>query len=550
MKQTKTFYLLAFFLLHATYCFKAQDLSLKITSTQKEDLKTIGKIEYQKTHKDTTSIFNEIKTISEYLKEIGYFTNTIDSVSKKNSHYTAYLTLNTKIKQAVIKIEKTTLSILKDFNIIGDSIFISINNLKSTLLNISDVLDTNGKSFSKVQLKNIQIKKDVLYADLDIHPSKKRIINKIIVKGYEGFPKSFLKNYYTIKKNTLFNQKKINDISNATKDLEFIKEIKPPEVLFTKDSTLIYMYLKKVQNNSFDGIVNFVSDEEGKVLFNGNLDLTLNNVLNTGEKFGLFWNSIGNERQEFKINTEIPYIFNSRFSTGISFSIYKQDSTFLNTKFDTKLSYNIDTRIKIAATYNSESSEKLEALINDNTETFNNYFFGFQFNYNIPKNDAFYNNKFSFDINPAFGVRKLENNTTNQIKIQSSVSYIWDLNQRHSFYIKNTSGLLSSNSYLDNEIFRLGGANSLRGFNEQSIFTKNFTYFNLEYRYLTSNTSYFYSIIDYGILKDYKLLGLGLGYRFKKNNSIFNLNTVIGNSLNDSFKLKNPQLNINWKTFF
>lgn len=549
MKQTKTLYFLAFFLLHATYCFKAQDLSLKITSTQKEDLKTIGKIEYQKTHKDTSSIFNEIKTISESLKEIGYFTNTIDSISKKNNHYTAYLTLNTKIKQAVIKIEKTTSSILKDFNITGDSIFISIENLKPSLLKISDVLDTNGKSFSKIQLKNIQIKKDVLYADLDIHPSKKRIINKIIVKGYEGFPKSFLKNYYTIKKNTLFNQKKINDISNATKDLEFIKEIKPPEVLFTKDSTLIYMYLKKVQNNSFDGIINFASDEEGKVLFNGNLDLTLNNVLNTGEKFGLFWNSIGNERQEFKINTEIPYIFNSRFSAGVSFSIYKQDSTFLNTKFDTKLSYNINTRIKIAATYNSESSEKLEALTNDNTESFNNYFFGFQFNYNIPKNDIFNNDKFSFDINPAFGARKLENNTTNQIKIQSSVSYIWEINSRNNFYIRTKTGYLQSSNYFTNELFRIGGIKSLRGFNEQSIFSERYIYFNTEYRLITNNKSYLYSITDYGNIDKSNYISLGLGYRFMKNKSFIDISSALGNK-NTKFNLSNIQLNVNWINFF
>ncbi len=528
----------------------AQDLSLKITSLKKSEQSVIEKIEYQKKHNDSVSIINEVNRISNYLKNIGYFTNTIDSIKKEKSNYSVYISLKNKITQAILNTSHITDLTLSNIEIIDKKISISINELETSLSNISMNLEKQGKSFSKVRLKDVVIKKNILYADLNIYQSKKRIINKIIIKGYEDFPKSYLKNYFNIKPNTVFNQKKIKQISDYSKNLDFIEEIKSPEVLFTKDSTLIYMYLKKLQNNSFDGIVNFASKEDGGVLFNGNLDLKLNNILNTGEKFELFWNRIGNEREEFTLSSETPYIFNSKFTPFVSLSIYKQDSTFLNTKFDSKLSYNINSKIKIAATYNSESSDNLEESINNNVATFNNNFFGLQFSYNIPKNDYFFNNKFSLEINPTFGTRKHNNTNTNQFKIEASTSYIWDINRRNSFFVKNVSGHLNSTTYLDNEIFRIGGSNSLRGFNEQSIFTNSYSYFNLELRHLNSNTSYFYSITDYGILKDNKLLGLGLGYRFKKNNSIFNLNTVIGNSLNDSFKLKNPQLNVNWKTFF
>ena len=550
MKHKKLRHFIALLLLNVTYSFIAQDLSLKITSNKKEDLKAINKIEYNKKHKDPTSIFIETKKISQHLKEIGYFTNSIDSITKENKRYTAYFSLNDKIKQAIITTNKNIIALLEEPIIMGDTIFIAIEKLKPTLLHLSNILESKGKSFSKIQLENIKIKKEFLYADLNIHQSKGRIINKIIIKGYEDFPKSYLKNHYNINKKTIFNQKKINEISNTSKNLEFAKEIKPPEVLFKTDSTLIYMYLKKNKNSSFDGIINFASDEEGRLLFNGNLDLKLNNILNTGEKFRLFWNSIGKERQEFKLNTSIPYVFNSKFSTNLSFSIYKQDSSFINTKFDTKLFYNINTKIKIAATYNLESSEKLEELTNDNTETFKNYFFGFQFNYNIPKNDIFFNNKFSIEINPAFGIRTVSDNNNNQVKIQASTSYIWDLNQRNSIYIKNTLGHLKSNNYIDNEIFRIGGSNSLRGFSEQSIFTNQYTYLNLEYRNLTSSSSYLYTISDYAILKEKKLLGIGLGHRLIKNNSTLNINIVFGNNLKNNFKLKNPQLNINYAIYF
>ena len=47
----------------------------------------------------------------------------------------------------------------------------------------------------------------------------------------------------------------------------------------------------KEKNNSFDGIVNFATQENGKVLFIGNLDLLINNVFNKGEEFNINWNS-------------------------------------------------------------------------------------------------------------------------------------------------------------------------------------------------------------------------------------------------------------------
>jgi len=85
--------------------------------------------------------------------------------------------------------------------------------------------------------------------------------------------------------------------------------------------------------------------------------------------------------------------------------------------------------------------------------------------------------------------------------------------------------LLNSDQYFTNELFRIGGVNSIRGFNEQSIFTKNYSYFNFEYRFLASTTSYFYTITDLGFIKtteNESILGLGLGYLFINNQSKIN----------------------------
>ncbi|QNM84250.1 hypothetical protein H9W90_08495 [Polaribacter pectinis] len=553
MKKKTFLYLFILFLFLFSKSNFAQELSLELTSINQIENKLLQKIDYQKKHKDSISVKREIYKITNYLKSKGYFTNTLDSIKKTAYSLISYFSLNEKTESAVITLPHNKIDI-KNVEVKNNSFSIPIEKLQPTLLQISKTLDYQGKSFSKVNLKNIKLKNKILFADLEVLQSKKRNIDKVIIKGYDAFPKSYIKHFFNINDKTIFNKDKIIELTNESKSLQFIKEIKPPEVLFKKDSTLLYMYLKKHQNNSFDGLINFASKENGDILFNGHVDLKINNTLNRGEKFELFWNSIGDERQEFKISTEVPYIFNSVFTPNISFSIYKQDSTFLNTTFNAKLFYNLNSRVKIAFTYDAENSENLQEKISNNIETFNNYFLGFKFVYSIPKNDFFFNDKFSLEINPNLGKRKTKAISSNQFKLETTASYLWDISDRSSIFIRNSTGFLNSDDFIDNELFRIGGANSIRGFNEQSIYTKRYTFFNLEYRFLSSQKSYLYTILDIGNInttfKNENLLGIGLGYLFTTKNSQINLSTITGKNSSKNFDFKNSKLIISWKSYF
>jgi len=549
--KSKLLILLLIFTIKSLY---TQNINLKIYSVNKNEATILKKINFKRNHIDSISVKFEINSISKYLKNIGYFTNTIDSIERTDNNYSVYYSLNDKINQSEIYIELEDQYLFSDFKIKNNIISVATENIQTLLLNISRKLDLEGKSFSKIQLKNIKIKNKKLFAHLSIKTSLKRIINKVVIKGYDDFPKSFLKNHFKIKANTVFNEKKIKSISEISKNIEFVSEIKSPEVLFTKDSTFLYMYLKKRNNNSFDGLINFATKENGDLLLNGNIDLELSNILNTGEKFMLYWNKIANERQEFQIALKTPYIFNSKITPELSFSIYKQDSTFLNTKFDSRIFYNLNTKIKLGLTYNSESSNNLDENIKNNIEPFSNYFLGFQFDFIIPKNDFFFNDKFVLKINPSIGERNLNSNTINQLKIETITSYLWDLNSRNSIYIRNTNGFLNSETYLDNELFRIGGPTSIRGFNEQSIFVNQYIIFNVEYRFLTSEKSYLYTITDFAEITNIKnnnnLTSFGLGFLFKTKNSLININSSVGRSGNEKLNFKSAKLIVNWKISF
>jgi hypothetical protein len=554
LKNTKASLLSILFILYFSLRIHTQDYSLKLASKNTIENSFLSKINFKKEHKDSISIFDELNRINELVKLNGYFLSAIDSIVLKQRKYVAFFKLNKKIDSVILKQKNFPEIILKKFNFEKNIIKLPIKALESFLTKISETFERKGSSFSRIKLKNFSIRDNTLITEIDFKASQERKIDKIIFKGYDKFPKSFAKNYFNSNKETPFNKRKLNEISKLSQNLSFVSEIKAPETLFTTDSTFVYVYLKKNKRSSFDGLINFSSQENGALQFNGYLDLKLRNVLNTGESFNLLWNNFGKERQEFSVSTKSPYIFNTKVSPELNFSIYKQDSTFLNTTFNSKLQYQVRSNASLFLSFTLENSESLANIASTNIETFTSSFLGFGYEYIIPQNDVFRNNFFFLNINPSFGKRKSGDNAFNQIKLTSNLSYLWSLNKKSSIYLRNKTGLLNSEVYLENELFRIGGNSSIRGFNEQSIFVKDYIVQNIEYRYLIANDSYLYSITDLALAATTnnieKLIGIGVGYLFNTNNSQINISTAIGTNSKSPINIKNAQLFVNWINFF
>lgn len=532
----------------------SQDFSLEINSNKTTENIFLSKIKYKKKHIDSIALHVELNRVQKHLKMNGYFLSGIDSILQEGEKYIAYFNLDKKVDSVFLKYNGINKQILQKYNFKKNYIKIPINQLEEILNEITTFQELKGNAFSKIKLKKLRISNNILYAEINLTSFKKRTIDKIIFKGYENFPKSFIKNYLNVNSKTTFNKKKLIEISKFSKGLDFVSETKSPETLFTKDSTFIYVYIKKIKGSSFDGLVNFTSQENGKLQFKGYLDLKLKNTLNKGEQLNLLWNNFGNEKQEFSISVQTPYIFNSKLTPEFTFSIYKQDSTFLNTNLNANLKYQIKDNTNLFATFSSENSQNNTEDISNNISTYKNYFIGFGYEYKITKNDVFKNDTFFLNINPSFGKRKTINNASQQIKISTTLTYLLALSQKNNIYFRNKTGLLNSTNYFENELFRIGGNKSIRGFNEQSIFVKNYLLQNIEFRYQTSKSSYLYTITDLALItttvSKEKLYSFGLGYLFNTNNSQVNISTAVGTNTKNIIDFKNTQFFVNWVNFF
>ena len=515
----------------------------------------VSEIYHTKKHLQKKDALDEIDRILQQVKKRGFFTARIDSISKTNKELIAYLDLGKKINEIIIVTKKDNTNGIIDSGI--DSIKIKTREFSDLTNQLLEQIDRKGNSFSEITYVNPLLKNDTLFLEMKISNSSSRKIDKVITRGYEDFPKKFISKYFLINKNTIFSKQKLNQVSALSNKLDFIKEKKAPEVLFKKDSTHLYLFLDKIGTSSFDGLVNFSSKENGKgLLLNGNLDLKLNNTFNTGEKFEIIWNKVSDEKTDFKINSYVPYLFNSKFSTTLEFYLYRQDSTFINTNFELKTDYLINQKSHASILYSSEKSNYLLNISNNDLASYSNYFIGLGYELKKSSTSNLYKYKNGLNLNLTIGKRKTDTESINQLKFHFSAFANVQINNRGYLNIKNESGLLTSKNYLLNELFRIGGANSIRGYNEQSIFTNGYSYSNIEFRYSLDTSSYLYSITDLGgyientTNKIKKLLGIGAGYQFRINNNLVNLGYVISTNSSTNAKLNSSRLVVRWTSFF
>ncbi len=553
----KTFYKLLFliFLFIANlHSVTAQQYHLTLTSKDSVSRNYLGTLKYRAFHKSKKSVFNEIDSISLKLAYAGFVNNDY-RVTEIDSIFKCVFTLNNRIDSIKIfyhkKIPNTLLTEISN-SYTSNFFTITTSEIENTLNNIITYYENNGYSFVNASLKKLHIQNNTLSASLALNISNKRKIDNVVIKGYAGFPEKYISHYLDIKKGDLFNLNTLERVEGLIRAIPFVTQIKSPEVLFTKDSTSLFLYLKKKSDSKFDGIIGFSNQANNNTLkFNGYLNLFLNNIFNKAETISFNWrNNTQDSNQSLKLNFSTPYMMNSRFGVTANFAIFKQDSTYLNTSLNVKTTYDINRKNSIAVVINSEKSDLTNNLdVTDNIGQFDKRFIGLSYRYKTTPNYLNSESKFFVNAHYLFGNKTSVIGKTKQQKFLLQTQLLININN-NLLRLKNSTELLNTKNLLQNELFRIGGINSIRGFDEQSVFTSKYNLTNIEYHFNSGKTSHIYTITDFAILKnDLKnttdnLYGFGVGYYFTTNYSLVNISYVLGKNDRDPVQFNNSKIHI------
>lgn len=473
-------------------------------------------------------------------------------------NYEVQINKNQKIKYVKISnlsdLDNDVLNILNIYKL--ENGLVKFEEIDEILSEISKKLSRKGFPFATLAFKNHDLITSLtLESDLLIDYGDKRFLDKVVVKGYEDFPKNFKKNIFKLKKDKLLDLEQALDKSKLINRTKFARNSRDPEILFTKDSTSLFLYLEKIRKNSFDGFISFDTDENsGKINIQGYAKISLNNTFNAGENINFDFNAQKNRDRSLKSNINIPYFLGSAFNVNYTLNLIQKDSTYTSNENIIDIDVNLN-KTKLGLGFQKNKSDS--GIETENIKSFDSKLFNVFSEYLIIDEGDKFNPEF-FKLSLRYGLGKKEqlNNITSISKYKLEISKKFNISKRFKFQPLIIKEKINSKNLVNNELLRFGGGNSIRGFDDNSIFSDSYTLLKTNLNYYLNDTIYIYTIFDIANYTD-NILNIekdiysgGFGFSTLTENGLISVNYSKGNNWGNSFNLKNAKINVIFLTFF
>lgn len=531
-----------------------------VAGADKLEQATIDSIGHAKTHPNLNSLRKEGDLLLENLQKKGYLEATyLFTQPTTDSVYRYQFELRSCTKFAHLNIAGLKQLFAQQSNLAtNDTLVIPYSQLQAFLAGGLKILESKGESLSKLQLTKLSKHKNYIAAQVTYMPEKSRTLDALVIKGNSRLPNGYVKSLSKLYRKSPFNQVLVNRLKKEFDSYPFCTQIKSPEIQFTTDSTSLYIYVQKRNANTFDGFVGFSNSESKNITLSGYVDVLLQNIINTGESLSITWKSNGNQQKSFAGQVELPYIFNSPLSLKAQLQLFKQDSTFQNTKTALHLGYFFRFHKRLYLGYHASESSDIQNTNSASLSDYKNYFSSLSYEYvNHTAEDLFFAEKTKLKIEYGTGSRNTPIKKNKQYYISSVLKQDWQLNNKNHLIIKNDLYYLQSESYLVNELARFGGINSLIGFNENSLQANFYSITRAEYRYKLSPSLYWSALADYGLYQDQTssvksstIAGLGTGIKLATKTGLLSLYYAVGSAQNQTFNTKNALFHVSLTSYF
>jgi hypothetical protein len=350
--------------------------------------------------------------------------------------------------------------------------------------------------------------------------------------------------------------------------------------LFPGENAKVELFLEKKNASQFDGIIGLLPDNTtGKILLTGNAHLKLNNSFNRGEMFELNWQRLQVQTQDLKIHFVYPFLLKTPFGIDAAFHLYKKDSTYLEVNPNFGIQYLLPGGNYIKAFVNFKQMTLLSTSGLQNVTTLppyadiNSSLYGIS--YKSEKLDYRLNPRKGYSILTTIGAgnKTIKKNPNLDATVYSglklnSAQYSAELNaelfipikNRSTIKLGNRSAYLQNENLFQNELYRIGGLQTLRGFDEESIYASAFSIFTVEYRYLFEENSNIYFFGDGAYYENQSIsftgdrydtpFGFGTGISFETKAGIFSINYALGKQFNNPINLKAGKVNFGIVNYF
>lgn len=572
-------YLTILFLLLSFFSFAQTSYTLKLSSVKDQDL--LNMLSYKKNFTTKEARNKELQQVLFTTFDNAYLTAQYDSLKEDTTSLTAYLHFGEKCKWAHLKggnIDEGTLSQIGFREKLYRNKPVYFKDVKKVQELLIRYYENNGYPFASVKLDSIEINGSELSAVLKLNRNKLEKIDSVIIQGNAKIATVYMYNYLGIKPGSLYNEAQLKKINTRIAELPFVRATRPSNIVFTERYNKLYLYLEKKRASQFDGILGILPDNvTGKILFTGDVRLNLQNGLGRGEMIDMNWRRLETQTQDLRMRLVYPFLFKSPLGLDYNFKLYKRDTTFIDVNQNIGIQYlliggnyfKVFYNNKISSLLSTEGLEYATTLPSVIDMKTNLYGIGEKFerlDYRLNPRKGFYTL-----TNISAGTKSIKKNDKlnpvayEGIKLNPTL-YTADFDgivyipffSRMTLKLETQAATLYGETTFENELFRIGGLKTLRGFDEESIYASSYSIFKVEYRYILEQNSYMYLFGD-GAWYEKKSVnsyirdtpyGFGAGISFQTKAGIFSINYALGSQFNNPIQLRSGKIHFGIVNYF
>lgn len=440
------------------------------------------------------------------------------------------------------------------------------------MADIQEASANEGYPLSITRLDSIQMNSGGLKAQLYYESGPLVTFDSLNLTASFIKPK-FLSAYLNIKQGDQYSSKSIKQINNRMSELKYLRMNRPQEVSFSNNKAQVSLDLKAVKANKIDAILGLLQQPSGKLRLTGYVDIELNNLFKSGKQLGFMWRQFDQQSQLLKASYSNPNLVQSPLGFNLAFNLLKQDTTFTQRDFTLGLSFNYGG-VNLAINANFMGSRLLGSTAPVEQDKlyadFNLQYYGFQLSQTRLDDPINPLNGFRWDIASEIGNKSLiQNNAAPlppedslarksiQYRLVGSAEGNKNLGSVFVAHMDVSYGFIFNNTRLfTNDMFRVGGLNSLRGFNEFEFYTPKYLLTRYEARILIGEQSRLFGFYDLAFVAsednstwNYPM-GFGAGMVLGLGAGNLQLVYALGNSKQQSLSLNQAKIHLGYVAKF
>lgn len=506
---------------------------------------------------DSVEAFSKLNNFLSKKYKKGYIAASFDTIVLDSSNFKAFFSENERFYWSdVIFVNSSDSSNYKHFN------FRKFKNKPVNFEFIDDKIDEvlydyscKGYPFSQINYDSFLISGNTINAKIIIKKNNFIQFDSIYFDPNVNLRGSFLENYLQFNKNDVYNVKIIEGVSDKLSVLPFIQVVMPSEIEFHSQTADLFLYLKNQRANSFSGIIGF-SNANQKFSVVGQADIKIYNIFKNADNINLKWEKTKSLSQNLDLDFSFPYIFSTKLGISNILNIVKFDTSYVSVYNHSALSYFFSGFNNVALFADFQTSIVFDTL--SDFKNFTSKVAGLSLN--IHKiNDFFVPSKgFVFQFSAGAGTKNAVDSSSQQMTISQNIEFFVPVLDNFVLMYKNYTNILLGRYLFENELFKFGGANLMRGFDEKSLRASFLNLNTFEIKYLLLNKSSVFIFSDYSIMqhksttKNYwkHPVGVGGGFSLSTKTGVLTITYALGKTENQNFIFNNSKLHFGFFAFF